>query len=217
MEAPTHGSAPSTPAGLLQALKAYLRRPGNANRRDTGLLLLARIAALNLVGLAGLAAAWAEGWLAMVMAADPDRLCLAIAAVFLAGLGFALRAARRIGADLDAVHAGTLSAVAIPGMDRRLRVRLRTIRHIAATLVILGLLGTVIGFIVALSGVKPEAAGDVKAAAPMISTLISGMSVALYTTLVGAIFNIWLMANHQALYTAAEKLMAALEARDARP
>ena len=55
----------------------------------------------------------------------------------------------------------------------------------AAALVVLGLVGTVIGFIIALSGVTAEDAGDVSTVRPMISTLISGMSVALYTTLGG--------------------------------
>jgi hypothetical protein len=33
----------------------------------------------------------------------------------------------------------------------------------------------------------------------MVSTLISGMSIALHTTLVGAILNIWLMINYRLL------------------
>ena len=31
----------------------------------------------------------------------------------------------------------------------------------------------------------------------MVSTLIDGMSVALYTTLVGAVLNVWLMVNYR--------------------
>jgi biopolymer transport protein ExbB/TolQ len=65
--------------------------------------------------------------------------------------------------------------------------------------VFLGLLGTVIGFIMALSGVDAQAAGDVESIAPMVTTLIDGMSVALYTTLVGAVLNIWLMVNYRLL------------------
>lgn len=186
------------------------------NRQRHGMLLLARIVALNLVGAAGVAAAWAQGWIAMVVAADPTYQCAGIAAVFAAGLGFALQSAWRMGRELDAAHGGTLDVRLRDGMERRLRVRLRIIRHFATTLVILGLLGTVIGFIVALQGVKPESVRDAAAIAPMVAGLISGMGIALYTTLVGAVLNIWLMANHQALYTAAEKLMAAVERDDAR-
>ncbi|MGB0551804.1 MAG: MotA/TolQ/ExbB proton channel family protein [Alphaproteobacteria bacterium] len=51
----------------------------------------------------------------------------------------------------------------------------------------LGLVGTVIGFIVALSGVDPESVCGASAAGPMVTKLILGMSIALYTTLVGAV------------------------------
>jgi biopolymer transport protein ExbB/TolQ len=73
-------------------------------------------------------------------------------------------------------------------------------------LVILGLIGTVVGFIVALSGVDPEKAGDVQEIQPMVAVLIQGLSVALYTTLVGAILNVWLMTNYNILAGATVKL-----------
>jgi biopolymer transport protein ExbB/TolQ len=68
----------------------------------------------------------------------------------------------------------------------------------------------VIGFIIALSGVNPEAAADVSSVGPMVSTLISGMSVALYTTLVGAILNIWLMVNYRLLESGTVRLLASM-------
>ncbi|NIR91696.1 MAG: MotA/TolQ/ExbB proton channel family protein [Gammaproteobacteria bacterium] len=49
-----------------------------------------------------------------------------------------------------------------------------TVRHIANNLVLIGLIGTVLGFIIALSPVAPEAAADVNAVTPMVSTLIAG-------------------------------------------
>jgi biopolymer transport protein ExbB/TolQ len=94
----------------------------------------------------------------------------------------------------------------------RMKIAHRTaiVRHIANSLVLLGLIGTVVGFIIALGGVDPQHASDVKAIAPMVSTLIQGMSTALYTTLVGSILNIWLMANHQILAGGTVKLITAL-------
>jgi len=92
----------------------------------------------------------------------------------------------------------------------KLTQRVALVRHIASSLVILGLIGTVVGFIIALSGVQPEHAGDVKAITPMISTLISGMSTALYTTLVGAVLNVWLMVNYHLLSGGTAKLISAL-------
>ena len=83
-------------------------------------------------------------------------------------------------------------------------------RQVAASLVLLGLIGTVLGFVIALSGVNPETAGDVRAIAPMVTALISGMSVALYTTLVGAVLHLWLMVNYRFLAGGAVKLATSL-------
>ena len=37
--------------------------------------------------------------------------------------------------------------------------------------------------------------------APMVSSLIDGMGIALYTTLVGAVLHVWLIVNHRMLAT----------------
>ena len=81
----------------------------------------------------------------------------------------------------------------------KLSNRIGIVCHIAHSPVLLGLIGTVIGFIIALSGVDVDLAADVNSVGPMIPTLIGGMSVALYTTLVGAILNIGLMVNYRLL------------------
>jgi hypothetical protein len=75
--------------------------------------------------------------------------------------------------------------------------------------VLLGLIGTVIGFVIALSGVRPDVVSDVNSIGPMVSTLISGMSIALYTTLVGSLLNIWLMVNVRLLEGGTVKLLTA--------
>ena len=92
----------------------------------------------------------------------------------------------------------------------RLSHRISAIRHAAGSLVLLGLIGTVLGFIIALSGVDPEHASDVKSIGPMVSTMIDGMSTALYTTLVGSILNLWLLANYQLLVGGTVKLITGL-------
>jgi hypothetical protein len=68
----------------------------------------------------------------------------------------------------------------------------RRVRWFRRRLVELGLLGTVIGFIIALSGVDARTVGDVSAIQPMVGALISGMGVALNTTLVGLVGYLWL-------------------------
>lgn len=44
----------------------------------------------------------------------------------------------------------------------------------------------------------------------MVSTLIQGMSVALYTTLVGAALNVWLTVNYQILATGTVNLLTTI-------
>ena len=87
------------------------------------------------------------------------------------------------------------------------------VRHVANSLVLLGLIGTVIGFIIALSGVDPQSVADVDKIAPMVGELIRGMSVALYTTLVGSILSLWLTINHHILTGGAVKLVTAVVRR----
>lgn len=87
------------------------------------------------------------------------------------------------------------------------------IRHFANALVLLGLIGTVIGFVIALSGVDPATASDIKSISPMVSELLAGMAVALYTTLAGAVLNLWLMINHRLLAGATTRLVTSLVER----
>ena len=86
--------------------------------------------------------------------------------------------------------------------------RIVHIRYIANSLTVLGLIGTVLGFIIALSGVDPDIASNPSAISPMVAQLIEGMSVALYTTLVGSILSVWLGLVYQMLTTGTSNLVA---------
>ena len=92
-------------------------------------------------------------------------------------------------------------ALAADLLRYRMASHISIVGHVANLLVFLGLIGTVIGFIVALSGVDPAASGSVQQVAPMVSSLIEGMGIALYTTLVGAVLHVWLIVNHRMLAT----------------
>lgn len=203
---------------------AYERRDRAADSADGAVeryrwLLLLRFALVNLAALALVGAAWAGGWLDSVLTADATGLCALIAAVFLVGLGRASErvwllsrelndlahgrsgAASKVGEHLarlahaDATTRATLAAT----LRLKLAQRIGGVKHIAASLVLLGLIGTVVGFVIALSGVDPSNAADPASIGPMVATLIAGMSTALYTTLVGAVLNIWLMLNYRIL------------------
>jgi hypothetical protein len=192
-------------------------------------LLILRFAVLNVVALALLGAAWLKGWAAMALAGDSTGMVALIAIVFAAGLADCGRKLWQTSAELNQVSAAGPGRASLPAHLRtsrgaagearaitgsvvklRLSARIAPVRHVANSLVLLGLIGTVIGFIMALSGVDPASAGDVHAIGPMVSSLIGGMSVALYTTLVGAILNVWLMVNYRLLESGTVRLLAAV-------
>ncbi len=203
-------------------------------------LLVLRFLVLNLVAMALLGAAWLKGWVGLVFVGDSTQLVTVIAVVFAVGLvscgrkifltsseinqlrdpsgGYAPRVARYL-SGLQA-RDGQSRALTASALKLKLGARIASIRHLANSLVLLGLIGTVIGFIISLSGIDPNAAADVESIGPMVSTLISGMSVALYTTLVGAILNVWLMVNYRLLETGTVTLVTTiveLGERHARP
>ena len=193
-------------------------------------LLLLRFTLLNLFGFGLLGAAYAHGLVAQALTADRTHLSVVIFLVFAVGLSlaawkiwqtsFELNSVRDFEAGADSPAARYLAPMVDGDADSRANLvgalrmkiahRTAVVRHIANSLVLLGLIGTVVGFIIALGGVDPEHASDVKAIAPMVSTLIQGMSTALYTTLIGAVLNVWLMANHQVLAGGTVKLITAL-------
>ncbi len=193
-------------------------------------LLLLRFAILNLVAFGLLGAAYFQGWVHRVFIADRTHLAVVIFFVFLAGLVICAWKVWQTSRELNDVRSfdpespSNAAHYIAPLIDRdaesranltgalrmKLSHRIAVVRNIANSLVILGLIGTVLGFIIALSGVDPENASDVSAISPMVAKLIEGMSTALYTTLVGAVLNVWLMANHQLLAGGTVKLIAGL-------
>src|SRR5690606_961409 len=133
------------------------------------------------------------GLIEMVLTADRTGLCLVIAAVFLVGLGIAGAQAFRLSRELNVARRGDLPegseirgymdklsgvgvasrAVFAHNLRLKLAHRISVVRQIAGTLVLLGLIGTVIGFIIALSGIEPGGVADVSAVGPMVATLIA--------------------------------------------
>lgn len=185
---------------------------GRAVRSASRHLLLLRFALFNTAAAALLGAAWMRGWVDAVLAADDTGLSLGIFLVFLAGLALCAIRVVEVSRELEEARAprprsGSRAAdylATVAGRDSgsrategarlklRFSARIAPVHQFANSLVLLGLTGTVVGFIIALSGVDPSAAGSVDAIAPMVAELIHGMSVALYTTLVGSVLHLWL-------------------------
>lgn len=191
--------------------------------------LLLRYALVNIVALGLTWAAYIQGWLDGFWEPRTWIMALAIAAVF--GWGLALAGYRifHVSTAIAALGEGRgLPPDIAHRLDRLKRLDARerplemdmvrmeaanqigAIRFLANALVFLGLIGTVIGFIIGLSGIDAAATSDVDKIAPMITELINGMSVALYTTLLGAVLNIWLNMNVRILSDGAVRLLRRL-------
>ena len=191
-------------------------------------LLLLRFGLINIVAFALLGAAWSQGLVAKVINSDVTNMVILISVVFIVGLILSGYRVWKVSKQLNAAYefdpkqrsraadflkkskgkdAGTRANL---GQALRLKLfsRIVHIRYIASSLTILGLIGTVLGFIIALSGVDPEVASNPSAISPMVTQLIEGMSVALYTTLVGSILSVWLGLIYQMLATGTSNLVA---------
>ena len=224
--------AASSPVTLGGLFTAY----GKGHAARYKYLLLFRFAVINLVGAALLGGAYFQGWIALVLGADATHLSVAIFGVFVAGLAVCADKVWRTSHELNLVRSprptassrvarylrevdgrgADSRAISAAALRLKLFSRIAVVRHTATGLVFLGLIGTVVGFIIALSGIEPDAAADPSAIGPMVSTLIQGMSVALYTTLVGAVFNVWLMVNFHVLATGTVNLVTAVVERGER-
>lgn len=196
-------------------------------------VLVLRFALLNIVAAGLLVAIYLQGWLDEAFLGYTGWLTLGICSVFLFGLLLCAVRIWRTNGELVAAGeveppnvsraGGYLASVTGRSAESRsimanlLRNRLGTqivvVRQTADSLVFLGLVGTVIGFIVALSGVDPQSSAQVEEVASMVGTLVSGMSIALYTTLVGAVLHVWLMVNHRLLASGTSNLFNAIVER----
>ena len=191
-------------------------------------LLILRYSLINLVGLIFLFVLITQGYVTKAIKADITNMVIVILTLF--AVGFILAAYRTFwlsrelnysflkilpnhslakeflqnSKKLDASSRNNLAA----SLRIKLSSKINYIKFMANTLVILGLIGTVIGFIIALSGVDGSVSSNPEEVSKMVSTLIQGMSVALYTTLVGSICSVWLNICYQIMSTGANNLLS---------
>ncbi|UVK40704.1 MotA/TolQ/ExbB proton channel family protein [Mesorhizobium sp. AR10] len=129
------------------------------------LAFLSRFIVLQAIGVAGIVGLWVAGIASKPFAGDNAFLCWFIAAI------------------------GALGILCV-----FLR-RWRDVDWLATHVVRIGLLGTVVGLIVAFSAARAGGSADPNAIRPMIASVIDGMYVALYATLLGIATNLWLKIN----------------------
>ena len=191
-------------------------------------LLILRYSLINLVGLVFLFVLITQGYITKAIKADITNMVIVILTLF--AVGFILAAYRTFWLSRELNYSffkilpnhslakeflqnsKKLDASSRNNLAASLRIKLSSkigyIKFMANTLVILGLIGTVIGFIIALSGVDGSVSSNPEEVSKMVSTLIQGMSVALYTTLVGSICSVWLNICYQIMSTGANNLLS---------
>ncbi|MCY4050631.1 MAG: MotA/TolQ/ExbB proton channel family protein [Gammaproteobacteria bacterium] len=193
-------------------------------------LLLLRFAVLNILALSLVIVGAMEGWIHRIIEADVTRISILIAVLFIIGWSICTYHIHRCTGEMKRLSASKSKSTEIyqiyfvalenTSADARMTIseclrsrlysRISIVRLIANNLVIFGLIGTVIGFVIALSGVDANKVADAASIGPMITTLIQGMSVALYTTLVGAILHVWLIMCYQILAVGTVSLVNAI-------
>jgi NADH:ubiquinone oxidoreductase subunit 2 (subunit N) len=135
------------------------------NNRSADARFVARYAVINLIGLALIAAAWAQGLLFKPFEADHSGMCYLITVLFVAGLA------------------------AVYFKDWQ------TVRWIGNSLVYLGMVGTILGLILTVSDLNVDKAQNFESFKQIITAIYIGSGVALYTNLLACIFYLWLGTN----------------------
>jgi len=163
-------------------------------------LLIYRFILVNALFFALTAGLWWNGYLAPVFQTDLSHVTFAIAALFTLGwLGMAREiviASRQLNfAKMEPRPARETER------DKDL-AKVEWLASVSEWLVALGLVGTVIGFIIALSSVDQSALLQSSGAQSAVATLMAGMRTALNTTVLGASLALWHEVNQRMLRTA---------------
>ena len=151
-----------SPLGVREQQALLLR---SFRERAAGIPFAARYAVINLIGLALLGAAWAEGLLLKPYQADSSGMCYLITVLFAAGL------------------------VAVFLKDWQ------TVRWAGNALVYLGMVGTVLGLIITVSDLTVDKGESFESFKAIVTSIYIGSGTALYTNLLACIGYLWLGTN----------------------
>ncbi|WP_162910960.1 MotA/TolQ/ExbB proton channel family protein [Azohydromonas sediminis] len=142
----------------------------------------------------------AGGW-ALLVERDPSRISLLIVALALAVTAWCGRRAWRLAreaapdgewARLWRLEGGGADPQAAQRLAERSHGPHETAWWFAASAIKLGLLGTVVGFIVTASRLAASQVFELAEVQLLLKQMTEGMAIALYTTLVGLVANLWL-------------------------
>lgn len=124
-----------------------------------------RLGILNFAGLCFIAWAWWLGYVGFVFTHDVSHISYLISALFVASM---------VGVFLG---------------------RTGHLERAEVWLVTLGLIGNVVGFIIALQNIDTGSLGTAEGVQKVAASLLAGMGVAFCSTLVGAVAALWISVN----------------------
>ncbi|NGO54168.1 MotA/TolQ/ExbB proton channel family protein [Allomesorhizobium camelthorni] len=164
-------------------------------------LLLYRFIIFNGLMIAVTAVLGWSGYLLPLFQNDQSRLTFVITALFLMGWLWSWRKAVQVSFRLNDVKRRGARPACEAQRDKEL-AKTEWLSTVSEWLVALGLLGTVVGFSMALSGVDQGGLSTAAGVQSAVAQLMQGMRVALNTTLLGASFALWHEVNIRMLKTA---------------
>jgi hypothetical protein len=174
-------------------------------------LLKAKFAAFNIAGFAIAVVFYFQGVLDKIFHGEIALAALIITMVFLVGLVMTSYRIWKVGDELDRVkhdQGRVLTVESERALEIRLFTRISHIQHIANSLGLLGLIGTAWGFSLFATNITPDKVSSASSAGALVSTLASGLGVAIYATMLGGIFCLWTTCNLQLLRGATASLCA---------
>lgn len=178
-------------------------------------LLLFRFFVILILCVAGGVAAFFQGWVDKIIEVDRGiYLCAFNTLIFLCGIycsgSLCLRFSRELNM-LDAIRservktddttrvgcilsytAGASDSTArrtiLDAFGLQISSRISPLSYITGLVVFIGLTGTILGFIMALSGVSPDSVADVSLITPMLAKFLGNMGFSLYKSLLGSVY-----------------------------
>ncbi len=160
-------------------------------------LLIYRFALFNIAMLAVLGHAWNLGFIAAMLAGDASGIVIGISAVFALTWCETARRIVRTSLRINRFKRGLAGANTVNDAAKE-----QWLTDASDWMVGLGLIGTVIGFSIALSGINEETLNSPAGVQGAIGDLMAGMRIALNTTIAGAVFALWNSVNQRMLSTA---------------
>ncbi len=179
--------------------------------------------------------AWLEDWIALIIEGDASYLSLVMGIVFVVFWVISSYFVITINREIVCFAEGRASGVAAEYFDKirrksakmagqlvdqymlasvlrtRLMMPVQIVNYVSNMLILLGLIGTVVGFVIAVSGLGDSLAGgeNLQRIQGALGQIVTGMGVALFTTLVGSVLGgLWLQLHYQMLVRAIGGLMA---------